>query len=512
MPGGFDRLGGVLPRKPGLDYGDLDRLSTLTVRDAGAGVLGEYRLERAPRVSGDRMAVSPDTAGWQAHLQDDRTVSALIVDRDLSKWAGPSSQRRLDLIGFNAPHQSDAQQTWDGTDPALQFTISGSWVSPTMPRDEAWYDAGAGNAVSYVRFGWSGSSATGEYDLLVGVASDGAATTTETSADLYSTARGIADFRPSARFRYARMVWRAATSPSGRDGSTFEVSCRAIQVHGNHPIAPIVSSLGTPLGYLASDIVAHVISRFAPLLKFTPGINGTIQPSSFIIPQAVYSDRTTVAEIINDVSKYELPYWAVWEDRTFWYYQPGSVGYPGRRWRARVGPSGLEETGPQIDRVWNGILVSYQDPDGSTRTVGPPGSGADIETPQLLDQDPLNPANQLPGLRRWDLLNMGMVSTAAAATAVGARFLQEAKQLETAGRAVFTGWVEDEAGVVWPYHKVRSGDTVSFVDAADPSPRRIVGTTKDAEANTCSVDLDSPRQGLDALLARLGVVLVPLGL
>src|SRR4051812_4801515 len=59
MPGGHESCDVTLPRKPGVDYSDLERLSTLRVVGAGGDVAGEFRLERAPRVSGDQMAISP---------------------------------------------------------------------------------------------------------------------------------------------------------------------------------------------------------------------------------------------------------------------------------------------------------------------------------------------------------------------------------------------------------------------------------------------------------------------
>ena len=37
----------------------------------------EARLERAPRSSGDKMAVSPSGPGWQAHLEPLSTLRAL---------------------------------------------------------------------------------------------------------------------------------------------------------------------------------------------------------------------------------------------------------------------------------------------------------------------------------------------------------------------------------------------------------------------------------------------------
>lgn len=107
---------------------------------------------------------------------------------------------------------------------------------------------------------------------------------------------------------------------------------------------------------------------------------------------------------------------------------------------------------------------------------------------------------------------MGIVSTPAAATEVGRRFLAESKQLDRSGSAKLVGYVEDDRGVVHPFHHVRAGDTISFVDASDTSERRIIRASHDFESRTCSVDLDAPPAGIDALLQRLGVVLVPLSL
>jgi hypothetical protein len=148
---------------------------------------------------------------------------------------------------------------------------------------------------------------------------------------------------------------------------------------------------------------------------------------------------------------------------------------------------------------------------GVSRTVGPAGSGADTTSTDLLDTDATNPANQL-GIRRWDLLDMGMICTPAQATEVGRRFLEESRALDTSGSATLTGWVEDDKGVRHPYTHVRSGDTISFTDAADTAYRRIVRTQKFLDSRSVAIDLDAPPDGLDALLERLGALLVPLGL
>src|SRR5690606_35941388 len=134
------------------------------------------------------------------------------------------------------------------------------------------------------------------------------------------------------------------------------------------------------------------------------------------------------------------------------------------------------------------------------------GSGADTESDALADSDPENPANQL-GLPRHEVLSMG-TATAASATEIGRRFLEQAKVLDRSGRARLVGHVEDEHGILHPYSHVRAGDRIVFTDAHDTSPRRVVRAEHNDDERSVSVDLDAPPQGLDALLERLDVVLV----
>ena len=226
-----------------------------------------------------------------------------------------------------------------------------------------------------------------------------------------------------------------------------------------------------------------------------------------MIPHLAFLEPTTAAEIVRQASRFNLPDWAVWDDREFVWHERGTRG---KRWRARIGPSQLEETGPQLDRLWESVVVAYQDVDGSTRTVGPPGSGADTESADLKDYDPENPANKL-GITRRDLLQMG-TSTAAGATEIGRRFLEQTKLLDSSGQAQIVGYLEDDRGVLYPYSRVRAGDSISFVDASDSSARRIVRADHTRSTRSCSIDLDAPPDGLAQLLERLGVVLIPTGL
>lgn len=499
MPGGFDTCDQVLPRKPGIDYPDLVGLSDMTVTGAGGEIAWQGRLERSPRVSGDQVAISPSAQGYKARLGDHKNVSELYRDADLARWGGPSASWRLRLIAANFPHQQDASAAWDQTAPALILVVNGTWASPTTPICDAWYDAGSGNRIAAITADWSGDTNTA-FQLIPAVSSDGALTASESGGDVYTTATGTLSFAPTARYRYARISWAYNATPAGNDGASFEVRLRNLAVTGAHGL-PLRGS-GADVGYFASDIVRHALGSWAPGIAFT---DESIQQTSFIIGQAVFAE-TTLSDLIAEVDRYELRDWAIWEGPTFWYTARGAVG---RRWRARVGPARLEETGPAVDRVWNGVVISYRDTDGSSRTVGPPGSGADTEDALLADGDPDNVANQA-GILKYERFDMG-IGVSASAIRVGYRFLTEAKLLDQSGRAQLVGTVVDDRGVERPAWQVRAGDYISFVDAADSSYRRIVRAEYQEDSYTTSVDLDAPPEAMQVLLARLGLAVASVG-
>lgn len=510
MPGGYESLDCTLPRRPGTDYTDLDRLSTLRVFGAGGEEAGEYRLERAPRTSGDQMAVAPSAVGWQAHLDDDKTIRQIYVDRDLGRWGGMSVQRRLGLLAGSPAYATfDPAVEPDATtgEPSLRTAIQGPWVNRAVC--PSLYDAGPGNLIEDLYYAWKRgatvSSAPDSFQWLVrGADNDTMSTSLETTGDLQAAGPGAGTlaFTDPKRFLEV-LISHEATG--GADGVEYPIFWTCLAAYGDHGLTKRGEASATGAqGFYGSDVVAHAVSKFAPLLNFTEGV--TLLPSGFVIPHLAFLEPTTASEIVRQASRFGLQDWAVWDNKTFWWHDRGAAG---TRWRARIGPARLEETGPQTDRLWESVIVSYQDVDGTTRTVGPPGSGADTEDATLKDSDPANPANQL-GIVRRDLLSMG-TTTPAGAIEVGRRFLEETRRLDRSGQATLVGHVEDDRGVLHPYWKVRAGDQIAFVDASDNSYRRIVKVDHTYASRSCQIDLDAPPEGLQALLERLGVVLIPLG-
>jgi hypothetical protein len=514
MPGGFEHYQASLPRRPGVDYADLDRLSTITERSAAGEVIGEFRLERSPRVSGAQMVINPSAVGWQAHLADNQAATLIVIDRRLGAWSSPSRLRQLQWIGVGYGLQGfETRPDPTSGAPSLVTQVRGPWsASPGRAACEVVYDAGQQNRVGRVRATWArganvNPSNTSWWWEVVLLDADDYSGEEDITGNLRAAGPDAVDLPATASSRrYATITLYFVTGPDGADNVVYDIQWTHVRVFGDHNL-PIYGSTPGTEGVLASDVVAHVVARFAPMLNVTMGPHGTVQPSTFVIPQLSWPDPTNAGEMVRSTSRFGLEDWAVWEDKTFYW---NARGHRGRNWRARVAPSGLEETGPQIDRLWESVVVQYRDVDGTTRTVGPPGSGAGVEDAALKDQDPDNPANQL-GITRRVLLQAGTL-TAAAAIELGRRFLIEQKQLDSSGRARFVGHITDDHGVIHPYSHVRAGDTVTFIDAADQGARRIVRASHNRQDRSVTVDLDAPPEGLQALLERLGVTLAPLGL
>lgn len=520
MPGGYSDMSGDLPRKHYVDYADMQPGTHIDIYGAGQRKIGEYRLERAPQITDERVVFDPSAVGYRTHLEDDKSAREIFIDADATAWGDPSAARMLALLqgtssgaGRNqyAPSEiglsDDAQRYGPGVVQKLgQVTIS------TTPIREAWYHGG-GVDIGKLRFNAQQLTAHARDANMTNKAvlsSDDIATSTipgtdydqVTTLDQTLTATGAGYKRAIIQMLYT--VALATNDYTNAFGFLF------LKVLGRHGL----TEHGTwpNIGILASDITAYALARWAPLLRFTTGTDGTITPTALPIPHLAFKEFTTVAEMIRQAFRFELPEWAIWNDRTF-YSNPR--GARGRRWHLRVRPTKLRSTGKQIDRVFNGIVVGYQDPDGSTRTVGPPGSGADVEDDRLLDTDPLNFANQL-GIRRWDMLVMKGKSAISdnyePPVQIGQRFLEASKLFDSSGEAVITGHALEASGVMFPYYDVHSGDLASFLDSSFTDYRRIIDVRRNRKRREAVITLDAPPDDMEAVLERLDVELIPLGL
>ena len=534
MPGGFEQGSCVLQRDPGSQMGigqpadhpqnssspypDLEEFSKITVCGVGGTIVHQGRLEQLPDTGGIQAQVTPTWIGYQAHLDDDNSAREIFVDRNISTWQGPSVQRQIQWLQTAQVVTSSPSVAPDFTTgyPSLDASMSGSWTQSQAV--EGWYDA-RGITIAKLYAAWE---TNGQFQLSGGNAfGAGIFLANEDTAQNYDSLLFTAS--PSSYTLSATTTTRDFgllqfwndTVPGGKDGVNFDLYWTDIGVYGNHGLTIYADPQGgTNAGCVkASDVIAYALQKWCPKISFTTGVNGTIQPSTFLIPQLAFLDPTTVSAMVKQAIVYELLDYAVWESPVreigpMFYLNPRDTA--GRKWHARIGPAQLQETGPNMARIWNGVVVQFTDVSGITRTYGPPGSGMNQTDASLQDLDPQNPANEA-GIRRWALVTMG-TTTFPGALAVGQNFLKEQKILDTSGQATLTGHVQDDHGIYWPSFMVRAGDQIAFVDANDPSYRRIVHTSYDDTTKANAIQLDQPPDSLNALLQRMSIVLAPYGM
>ena len=515
MPGGFDQASVSLPRKPTITYQDMQELATVRIRGAGDRIAWEGRMETQPQSSGDQMTITPGLVGWQSHLDDDSSARMIYLDIDLTQWQDPTVNRQSFINSIAADLESGGQTVLpdpNSGQPALSTQMTSTWSRPHYA--EAWYDA-HGIQLKSLYYAWKRGSADmdpaqANWTWFPYLSTDDNASAFDSPGNLRAAGpgQGIVSATTSNR-KWAALQLLFSAALTAFDGFIFPIYWTFLGVVGNHnvPIQGTLTATGG-IGVLASDVEAHAVATWAPKIGFTTGQSGSITPSKFVIPQMTFTDPTTTSAIIKAAVQYELRDWAVWEGPT---YYSNALGARGHKWQARTRDAQLQETGPQVSRIFNGVIVSYADVTGITRTVGPPGAVVDVTNGSLADPDPTNVATE-SGIRRWALLQMNGTSTPASAINTGSAFLAQQKLLDTSGQASLVGHVYDDFGIAWPAYMVRAGDQIMFVDAAQPSYRRIVSTSYDDSSKTNVLQLDAPPDGMTALLERLSVVLMPWGL
>jgi hypothetical protein len=517
MPGGFADASLTLERPPERVFADSKEMSLLTIAGNGGSVAWQGRIEKIPDTGGYQAQETIEAFGLQAALEDDNSAREIFIDREISRWEGAPLTRKVGLLSGNVDEEDATIGGGAGAElpPSVITQLTGAWARER--ESDAWYDA-QGIPIGLLAYAWQlpvagkiGDDLTTDpnFSWSALLSSNEGASSFDETGDVKSagsSGTGKLEATNAARV-WALLRLLYDTGPFGNAGVSYAVYWPTLAVYGRHglPLQGLLSTTNAP-GILASDAVGFAVRRWAPDLA------QVVVPSTFVIDQLAFLEPTTVSEMIKQATRFELQDWAVWEGLSPTFYM-NPRGERGRKWRARVGPAQLQEAGPQVSRLWNGVAVQYEDYSGKTRVVGPPGfagGNAETEDPELLDRDPENPLNE-EGIRKWALLKMGTASLEAA-KAVGRIFLLEQATLELSGQATLVGHVEDEQGNLWPAWAVRSGDEISFVDAAVTSPRRIVNTSYTDSSRSNALQLEQPPDTLQAILERLSVALVPLGL
>lgn len=501
LNGGEKEASWSLARDPRIAFSDLPAYAPTEIYGPGVETVWTGRIDKTPKNDGDRKSIDPAAVGYKAALEDNRAAVAGFIQQDQSAWQGASAQRKIDLgAGWDQSAAPSLDADVATGVPAVNLTSTGQITKPVW---SAVLDAGPA-----IRFG----RVMGEVlPLNLGThATDPSvfAQIIEADSDTFAAWAELGDVSAGGFFDYPVSSRRVVlfqglynAGPSGTAGVEYGYRLRRLIALGDAPLT--LQGTWPEVGFTAKQMLAWVISNLTDLEVD----ESEMEDDGFVIPQAWFSEPTTVLAIVEELTKYGLLDWFV-RGGKFHYRFPGTYG---RRWQLYAGPSALKEQGLDASRLWRSIVVRYQDVDGTTRTVGPPGSGAMVEDAGLEVTDPDHPAVRA-GITRQDVLDLQGIGVASQAIATGERWLEEANLLSRSGSCTATGYAMDDRGVMRPVSQIREGDLVRFPDAGgDTGYRKVQSFEYTHSTRSSSLALDAPKESVIALLERFNAKLTSLG-
>jgi hypothetical protein len=514
MPGGHKDSSGSLPRDPRVNWPDTFTYLDYFIEGAGREVVWSGRLNLVPKSDGERMVLEPKAVGHQTALEDREALRMGFIDGDQSKWGDPSTARRLKLIEAAIFLVASTSQGFSSLDPSA--TVPGVINDFTNVENqegrteagEADYSSGGvdlGAALyDYRQLTDYSKDTNWESNLAVGTTDTFDVATAGSDHDR-TTALQQSVEAPGPGYRFARLRDRYGGGGSGPLGDVTAwqnlkvlswLAAQNLTLQGTWP----------NVGYTAKQMLEVAVPEFS-YLEVNPE---DIEDDGFVIPQAWYPGPGMLADVVKDLTKYGLYYWFVMNGKRFELRQPGTFG---REWQAYAGASEFKETGEDGLRLWDRLVVAYQDVSGRTVTIGYPGSGADYESEALQITAPDHPAVRAEVVRE-DLLTLKGISDFEPALGAGERWLVEGNELSHAGEAVLRGYIQDSAGIFRPVSQIQPGDRIRFPDAGSGGTgyREIVAVSYDHDPRTATVNLDAPPDTYEALLERYGATLSSLQL
>jgi hypothetical protein len=499
IPGGFDNGEFTIPRPTKFEAIAAQDFQSLRLYDSNTNeTFYAGRITGTPQV--DDTTINIETQGWFNHLEDDKTAREIFIDRDVSKFGEDSLLRQKSLNTSNYAYVGNSNGGSDSvkqeftalTVPPFQLA-STTYYGSGVPLGKLRYDTAIGASISPGDTNWNIESV---------LSTDAAITAYQTSGDYNATATTNQTLNASTTNRFYANFFCAYVAALGTTNAVWTWLWNNVAIMGLHGLP----ERGTwpAVGFYVSDMVPYILNKWAPLLEYSTGVGGTVEPTTFIVQSFSPSEFSTANAMLGELcpfggsSFYAQDYGCYGDTgREFFFRQPGSYG---KTWIARLDQTDEDtDAGPDSTEFINGVVVTYSENGKDKLSVGPLNSGAQTMTAALEDTSPENPVNN-DGARHWEVVDIGDNSLGAAEL-VGRLTLQTKNNRDWRGSITLKDTVQDEAGNEFSVGMVRAGDEIIVADDEDTKPRRIVSTSYGPNEVQASVGAYPDEQA--ALLARI---------
>jgi hypothetical protein len=501
---GFGPADLILSRPESWDPMDAAMFAGLTTTDREGRLVYRGRVVGRPRNGVNEITVQCE--GWSKHGDDNETAKTLFRHIDLSAWQGATSAKKIDLLPTRGQLSEPSVEN-DPTvgAPALALLLDGEWLATPLPFAGAFFNAGVPLTSLYAA--WKTVNATSAFWTGFGrLDTDDWNGVGDASADFLnggaSGAFTVNATQTNRKWGIVGFQWDGGAI--NQPGVSFDLRFPTLASYGTS-----LTKRGTEpnAGFYVSDMAPDIVGRFCPLWSTRPD---SIEPTSFIVPHADYREQgTTAGKMLDALSVfggngyYPLD-WFVYD--VFYLRSPGNYGNT-YRIRRSEGAESLDQ-GPDVSLMLNGIQVTYNPGDGTTRTIGPVGSGSDVETDQLRWTDPNHPANRA-GVNVWKRLDAA-ITNQAGGILLGQLAMTQRNNQQWRGTVTQRGNVRDSNGNVQPPYMIRALEQCVVEDDPDLRSRRIVGTRYDEKSRSVTLDIGQRPDRIDTVLARAGVLITNL--
>lgn len=482
---GFGAGAVTLQRPTDREYGELGLLNELILRTATGKIVYQGRAQGIPVSDTFQF----DCDGWWSHGEQ-RTLTELLVDRDLNRWGSTSLSRKgfyYTTLGANSVSDGSAQAD---PDPALRLELPAAAAIYRIC--ESVYDAGESKvaAVYYDMTSTSVAADTGRFDGNTNSAFGGNSSGGDLLTGTNSSAVGT--FTPAEPKRYITAVLNSSASAT----TPKLMLLRKLTAIGDHGIPTVTTTDGAP-GVTASDAIKYLAGKYAPKWD-TSGVEETSYP----IPHAVWNEPTTVTEAIKQLNSYHLWKLGVWEDRRL-DFAPYDLSVAS--WQVANGQDGVrvEYQGDTTENVFNGCAVAFNDFSGTSQRLTPDNSA------DLRDDSEWIAANQW-GDQAWLDIQVSWPCTADDAAQIGRIALASANQSRRPSTITVPMHIRDIHGSWWPSSYVRADETILVTNQHTPIPRLITGTRW--ANHQLTITTDNAIDSMSAFNARVGGALSAAGL